>query len=105
MGTIAAAQGEGQSENIALSLDIARHRLAAVAGTSSCYLVASPEGISVPGVWGPYRDVLFPGWWMNEGGQSSTGQVHVLVSAYMRFNAYRFYHLAHRFHDYDAPCL
>ena len=28
------------------------------------------------GVWGPYKDVVFPGWWMNEGGQSSTGQVH-----------------------------
>ena len=27
------------------------------------------------GVWGPYKDVVFPGWWMNEGGQSSTGQV------------------------------
>ena len=27
------------------------------------------------GVWGPYKDVVFPGWWMNEGGQSSTGQL------------------------------
>ena len=25
--------------------------------------------------WGPYRDAVFPGRWMNEGGQSSTGQV------------------------------
>ena len=35
----------------------------------------SPEGVFVNGVWGPYKDVVFPGWWMNEGGQSSTGQV------------------------------
>lgn len=25
--------------------------------------------------WGPYRDAVFPGLWMNEGGQSSTGQL------------------------------
>ena len=29
----------------------------------------------MPGVWGPYKNAVFPGWWMNEGGQSSTGQV------------------------------
>ncbi|KAH9921515.1 Pentulose kinase [Epithele typhae] len=43
-----------------------RHRLAAVAGTSTCHIVQSPEGVF---------DVVFPGWWMNEGGQSSTGQL------------------------------
>lgn len=52
-----------------------RHRLAAVAGTSTCYVVNTPEGQFVPGVWGPYRDPVFPGWWMNEGGQSATGQL------------------------------
>jgi ribulose kinase len=52
----------------------------------------SKEGVFVEGVWGPYKaskllhsspfllmdmqDAVFPGWWMNEGGQSSTGQVH-----------------------------
>lgn len=25
--------------------------------------------------WGPYRDAVFPDQWMNEGGQSSTGQL------------------------------
>jgi len=49
--------------------------LAAVAGTSTCHLVQNPTGVFVPGVWGPYRDAVFPGWWMNEGGQSSTGQL------------------------------
>ncbi|KAF8516640.1 Pentulose kinase [Gautieria morchelliformis] len=53
----------------------ARFRLAAVAGTSTCHLVQTPEGHFVPGVWGPYQDSVFPGWWMNEGGQSSTGQL------------------------------
>lgn len=25
--------------------------------------------------WGPYRNAVFPDYWMNEGGQSSTGQL------------------------------
>lgn len=54
------------------SLDESRHRLAAVAGTSTCHLVQviktfpdihiallivsqSKEGIFVKGVWGPYK--------------------------------------------------
>lgn len=68
------------------------HRLAAIAGTSTCHIAQSDEGILVPGVvsfpvpfsiqskslytqWGPYRDAIFPSLWMNEGGQSSTGQL------------------------------
>ena len=51
----------------------------------------SKDGVFVEGVWGPYKassfspssrlllidvqDAVFPGWWINEGGQSSTGQV------------------------------
>ena len=55
-------------------------RLAVVAGTSSCHIAMSPNPIFVPGVWGPYRDTIFPGCWMAEGGQSATGQLlkHVL---------------------------
>lgn len=52
-----------------------QHRLAAIAGTSTCYCVQSPNGILVDGVWGPYKHAVFPGLWMNEGGQSSTGQL------------------------------
>ena len=55
-------------------------RLAAVAGTSTCHLVMSPEPVFVPGVWGPYRDSIIPNFWMAEGGQSATGELlkHVL---------------------------
>lgn len=55
-------------------------RLAAVAGTSTCHLVMSPEPVFVPGVWGPYRDSIIPDFWMAEGGQSATGELlkHVL---------------------------
>jgi ribulose kinase len=33
-------------------------------------------------VWGPYREVLIPGYWIAEGGQSATGALlhHVLTS-------------------------
>lgn len=55
-------------------------RLAAVAGTSTCHLAMSPEPVFVPGVWGPYRDTIIPGFWMAEGGQSATGELlkHVI---------------------------
>ncbi|KAL4812625.1 FGGY family of carbohydrate kinase [Aspergillus spinulosporus] len=55
-------------------------RLAAVAGTSTCHLAMSPEPVFVPGVWGPYRDTIIPGYWMAEGGQSATGELlkHVI---------------------------
>ncbi|KAJ7162642.1 FGGY family of carbohydrate kinase [Mycena crocata] len=76
LGTVAARFTEGgKLSDVVPSLDESRHRLAAVAGTSTCHIVQSPEGVFVPGVWGPYKDPVFRGWWMNEGGQSSTGQL------------------------------
>lgn len=50
-------------------------RLAAVAGTSTCHLAMSEKPVFVNGVWGPYRDVLLPDYWMAEGGQSATGEL------------------------------
>jgi FGGY-family pentulose kinase len=40
------------------------------------------EPVFVPGVWGPYRDVLFPDQWLAEGGQSCTGELlhHVITT-------------------------
>lgn len=35
----------------------------------------SPDPVFVPGVWGPYRDTIQPGYWMAEGGQSATGEL------------------------------
>ena len=57
-------------------------RLAAVAGTSTCHVALAPEPIFVPGVWGPYRDVSIPDYWMAEGGQSATGELlkHVVTT-------------------------
>lgn len=109
IGTVGAAH-EGVPHP---TLEDTATRLAAIAGTSTCHIAQSKEGILVPGVvcllscfpprsffiaqlsrngtephshpfppharankqWGPYRDAVFPGLWMNEGGQSSTGQL------------------------------
>ncbi|KAJ3496368.1 hypothetical protein NLJ89_g10495 [Agrocybe chaxingu] len=76
LGTIAARfadDKQGLSE--VPTIEESGHRLAAVAGTSTCHIVQSPSGIFVNGVWGPYKDPILSGRWMNEGGQSSTGQL------------------------------
>lgn len=56
-------------------------RLAAVAGTSTCHIGMSEKPCFVHGVWGPYKDVFGPGFWLAEGGQSCTGALlaHVLA--------------------------
>jgi len=73
VGTVAAPMPDLGSKTV--DLQESRHRLAAIAGTSTCHIVQSPEAVFVPGVWGPYLHAIFPGFWMNEGGQSSTGQL------------------------------
>lgn len=84
VGTVGAKADFAATKGQACSTDDMREtlttRLAAVAGTSTCHLVMSPSPIFVPGVWGPYRDTILPGWWMAEGGQSATGQLlhHIL---------------------------
>ncbi|CEJ85549.1 Putative FGGY-family carbohydrate kinase [[Torrubiella] hemipterigena] len=84
IGTVGAKVDLGDDElnsNVpANDLSQAFTRLAAVAGTSTCHLAMSKNPVFVPGVWGPYRDVLLPEYWMAEGGQSATGELlrHVL---------------------------
>ncbi|KAL0949196.1 hypothetical protein HGRIS_009274 [Hohenbuehelia grisea] len=76
LGTVGARFKEnGKLSDAIPSAEESCHRLAAVAGTSTCHLIQSPKGVFVPGVWGPYKDAVFCDRWMNEGGQSSTGQL------------------------------
>jgi FGGY-family pentulose kinase len=49
------------------------HRLALIAGTSSCHLIESETRFPVPGVWGPYFGALTGRGWLAEAGQSATG--------------------------------
>lgn len=47
----------------------------------------SKAPISTSGVWGPYRDVMLPGFWMAEGGQSATGELlRHMLSIHPAFN-------------------
>lgn len=50
-----------------------RRTLLVTGGTSTNFMVFSDEGRSIPGVWGPFHDVVFPGYWLHEGGQSLSG--------------------------------
>ncbi|CAK7241529.1 MAG: hypothetical protein STHCBS139747_002991 [Sporothrix thermara] len=72
IGTVGAPVDLGDSAN---DVSQAFTRLAAVAGTSTCHLAMSREAVFVDGVWGPYRDVMLPNFWMAEGGQSATGEL------------------------------
>ena len=44
-----------------------------IGGTSTCIMAFAPEERRIPGVWGPFRDAVFPGLWLHEAGQSLTG--------------------------------
>lgn len=98
IGTIAAPMSSASTVKAdkETTLEEGKYRLAAIAGTSTCHIVQSPDPVFVKGVWGPYKHAVFPGCtsfrtqeqifllpmifscfldWMNEGGQSSTGQL------------------------------
>lgn len=44
-----------------------------IGGTSSCLMRFSRAPQYLKSFWGPYRDVVLPGWWVIEGGQSAAG--------------------------------
>ncbi|KAI5307384.1 hypothetical protein KEM56_004037 [Ascosphaera pollenicola] len=79
IGTVGAkVEIEGQEhipEAVKRNQSQALTRLAVVAGTSTCHLAMTPDPVFVPGIWGPYRDTILPGFWMAEGGQSATGEL------------------------------
>jgi FGGY-family pentulose kinase len=50
-------------------------RMGVVIGTSSVLFVLNDEPVFSPRFWGPYRDVVLPGKWAIEGGQTSTGSI------------------------------
>lgn len=108
------------SETAANDVSQAFTRLAAVAGTSTCHLAMSEKPVFVNGVWGPYRDVLLPDYWMAEGGQSATGELlkHVIethpafqeaMSVAETYNAniydYLNQHLRDMVQDQKAPAI
>jgi FGGY-family pentulose kinase len=47
--------------------------IALIGGTSTCYMSWARDERQVGGVWGPFKDAVFPGFWMHEAGQSLSG--------------------------------
>ncbi len=68
IGSLGAALNSSAAE----SLDQA---IALIGGTSSCHMAVSELPRFIDGVWGPYYGAMFPGMWLNEGGQSATGSL------------------------------
>jgi FGGY-family pentulose kinase len=50
------------------------HRMAVISGTSTCHIVLSRDKITIPGIWGPYPNILIDGCYCLEGGQTLTGK-------------------------------
>lgn len=57
-------------------------QLALIGGTSSCIAAFARDKKFGHGTWGPYYEVLLPGWWLVEAGQSATGALldHIVRS-------------------------
>ena len=47
--------------------------LALIGGTSSSYMAFARDERRIRGIWGPFKDALFPGCWMHEAGMSVSG--------------------------------
>lgn len=47
--------------------------VALIGGTSTSYMSFARDERHVPGVWGPFKDAVFRGYWMHEAGQSLSG--------------------------------
>lgn len=50
-------------------------RLSVVCGTSTCLTNVSRKQLFMPGVWGPFRDAVIPGFHATAGGQSVSGKL------------------------------
>lgn len=59
-----------------IGLGVARPgQLALVTGSSHLQFGVSQEPLAAPGVWGAYADIVYPGRYIVEGGQTSTGSI------------------------------
>jgi FGGY-family pentulose kinase len=58
------------------------HRIALIGGTSTAHMAMSRSARYIGGIWGPYFSAILPDYWLNEGGQSTTGALidHVIQS-------------------------
>ncbi len=50
-------------------------QLAMITGSSHLQFGVTEDPLNAPGVWGSYADIVYPGRWIVEGGQTSTGSI------------------------------
>jgi len=50
-------------------------QLALITGSSHLQFGVTSAPLHAPGVWGAYPDIVYPGRWIVEGGQTSTGSI------------------------------
>ncbi|TNC62894.1 FGGY-family carbohydrate kinase [Rubellimicrobium roseum] len=50
-------------------------QLALITGSSHLQFGVTETPLNAPGVWGAYADIVYPGLWIVEGGQTSTGSI------------------------------
>lgn len=48
-------------------------KMALICGTSTCHMSLTRQLCPAKGVWGPYKSAILPEFFLNEGGQSTTG--------------------------------
>ena len=65
-------------------------RMALIGGTSSCHIVLNSQAKSIPGVWGPYPNVILPKFVCFEAGQSLTGKaIDTILAHHPLFAAFK----------------
>ncbi len=72
---VACGMIDAHAGGLALVAQNPQGNLALIGGTSNCHMIVSQQAKYVPGVWGPYYGAMYPGWWLNEGGQSAAGSL------------------------------
>lgn len=72
---VASGMIDAHAGGLAMVAQKPQGNLALICGTSNCHMIISQQPKYIPGVWGPYYGAMYPGWWLNEGGQSAAGSL------------------------------
>ena len=74
--TVKVVQGGADALIGMIGLGVSRPgQLALITGSSHLQFGVTEAPIHAPGVWGAYPDIVYPGRWIVEGGQTSTGSI------------------------------